>query len=174
MKISYRKSLKLVALLISSLLIATVSATAYVTLQWTTTATVVANPKLCFVSWADGTTKANNFTYSVNIFPNVVTIDPNITYGVWDWDTVSHNTYVRWTSCSNTGNIASLNVTVYNGTSTLYTQLWTSIPTFPTAFIQFSPSPANGTKYTIWIEINATTAATGSSTFAFDMKVENP
>ena len=70
MKTKFRKSLKLITLLISSLLIATASAVAYVTLNWTTTATVVANPKVCFIKWADGT-KANTFFYSVNIFLNI-------------------------------------------------------------------------------------------------------
>ena len=172
MKISHRKSLKLIALLISSLLIATVSAVAYVTLTWTTTATVVANPKVCFFWWSNGT-KVNTFDYPVNIFPSVKTIDENITHGVWNWDTQAHVTSMRWVSLTNSGNIAKLNVTVYNSTTTIYSQYWTSVPSFPTGLIQFSPSPSPG-KYTIWIEITATAGASGSSMFTFEMKVETP
>ena len=173
MKINFRKSLKLIALLITSLLIATVSAAAYVTLTWTTTATVVANPKVCFFWWSNGT-KVNTFDYAVNIFPSIKTIDENITHGVWNWDTQVHVTSMRWYSLTNSGNIANLNVTVYNSTTTIYSQYWSSVPSLPTGFIQFSPSPMAGGKYAIRIEITATSGASGSSVFTFEMKVENP
>jgi hypothetical protein len=80
---------------------------------------------------------------------------------------------MRWYLLTNSGNIASLNVTVYNSTTTIYSQYWSSVPTFPTAWVQFNPDPAPG-KYTIWIAITATSGATGSSVFTFEMKVENP
>jgi len=174
MKINFRKSLKLIVLLITSLLIATVSAAAYVNLQWTMTATVAANPKVCFFAWSAPTTKLNTFDYAVNIFPSVKTIDENITHGVWNWDTESHVTSMRWYSLTNSGNIANLNVTVYNSTTTIYTQYWSSVPSLPTGFVQFSPSPMAGGKYAIRIEITATSGASGSSVFTFEMKVENP
>ena len=174
MKINFRKSLKLIVLLITSLLIATVSAAAYVNLQWTMTATVVANPKVCFFAWSAPSIKVNTFDYAVNIFPSVKTIDENITHGVWNWDTASHVTSMRWYSLTNSGNIANLNVTVYNSTTTIYSQYWSSVPSLPTGFIQFSPSPMAGGKYAIRIEITATSGASGSSVFTFEMKVENP
>jgi hypothetical protein len=157
------------------MLIATVSAVAYVTLPWTNTATVAANPKVCFVKWSDGS-KQNTFDYAVNIFPSIKTIDQNITHGVWNWDTQAHVTSMRWVSLTNSGNIAKLNVTVYNSTTTIYTQYWTSVPSFPTAWVQFNPSPMANGKYTIWIEITATAGATPGqqSVFTFEMKVENP
>jgi hypothetical protein len=174
MKISFRKSLKLIALLISSLLIATVSAVAYVTLSWTTTATVAANPKVCFFAWSAPTTKLNSFDYAVNIFQSVKTIDENITHGVWDWDTVSHVAYMRWYDLTNTDNIDKLNVTVYNSTTTIYSQYWSSVPSLPTGWVQFNPSLMADGRYTIWIEITATAGASGNSVFTFEMKVENP
>jgi hypothetical protein len=175
MKISFRKSLKLIALLITSLLIATVSAAAYVALQWTTTTTVVANPTVCFIKWSDDS-KQNTFDYAVNIFPSIKTIDENITHGVWNWDTASHVAYMRWYLLTNSGNIASLNVTVYNSTTTIYSQYWSSVPSFPTEWVQFNPSPMANGKYAIWIEITATSGATPGqqSVFTFEMKVENP
>jgi hypothetical protein len=175
MKINFRKSLKLIALLITSLLIATVSAAAYVTLQWTNTATVAANPKVCFIRWSDNS-KQNTFDYAVNIFPSVKTIDENITHGVWNGDTASHVVYMRWYSLTNSSNIASLNVTVYNSTTTIYSQYWSSVLTLPTGFVQFSPSPMANGKYAIWMEITATSGATPGqkSVFTFEMKVENP
>jgi len=175
MKISFRKSLKLIVLLISSLLIAAVSATAYVKLQWTTTVTVAANPRVCFFAWSAPTTKLNSFNYAVNIFQSVKTVDENITHGVWNWDTeAAHVAYMQWYFLTNPDNIANLNVTVYNSTTTIYSQYWSSVPSFPTGWVQFSPSPMADGKYTIWIEITATSGASGGSVFTFEMKVENP
>jgi len=174
MKISHRKSLRLIVLLISSLLIATASAIAYVTLSWTTTATVAANPHVCFFEWLIPATKLNTFNYAVNIFQNVKTIDENITHGIWNWATEAHVAYMRWYSLTNSTNIANLNVTVYNSTTTIYSQYWSSVPSFPTAWVQFSPSPMAGGRYTIWIEITATDVASVGSLFTFEMKVESP
>jgi len=173
MKISFRKSLKLIILLISSLLIATVSAIAYVALPWTTTTTVGTYPRICFIKWSDGS-QQNTFDYNVSIFPSIKTIDENITHGIWNWDTVSHVAYMRWYSLTNSTNIANLNVTVYNSTTTIYSQYWSTVPSFPTGWIQFDPSPMAGGRYTIWIEITATAGASVGSLFTFEMKVENP
>jgi hypothetical protein len=83
---------------------------------------------------------------------------------------------MRWYSLTNSSNIASLNVTVYNSTATIYSQYWSSVPTLPTGFVQFSPSPMADGKYAIWMEIKATSGATPGqkSVFTFEMKVENP
>jgi hypothetical protein len=173
MKINFRKSLKLIALLITSLLIATVSAVAYVTLQWTVNTTVVANPELCFIKWSNGAA-ANTFTYSVNIFPNIKTIDENITYGVWNWNTTATKTgYMRLASTNTTTtDVTSINVTITNGTQ-IYTRKWTdfTIKSWGTSF-----TAAKNTKYAIWIEIEcASTATVGHKPqFTFEMKVENP
>ena len=178
-KVQFRnRKLKIGKLLIPLILVVvlasvgTAFAVAYVVLQWTTSATVVANPKVCFVNWTDGS-KANTFNYAVNIFPSITTIDENITYGVWDWvTTTGHTAYFSWSSLTTSTNIASLNVTIYNSTATIYTHEWTSVPSFPTAWESFTT--AANTKYTIYLKITATSGATGSSTFTFELKVENP
>jgi hypothetical protein len=174
MKINFRKSLKLIILLISSLLIATASAVAYVTLQWTTTATVATNPKACFIKWDDGT-KANTFTYGVNIFPNVKTVDENITYGIWNDDGSPRTVYFRLASeDTNSSDITSLNFTVYNG-GQLYTKLESNFDD-PSLAWSSGVSLAANTKYTIWIEIQCPSGAGVGHTpeFTFEMKVENP
>lgn len=149
----------------------TALALSYVILQWTTTATVSANPKVCFVKWSDNT-KQNTFDYAVYIFPSIKTIDENITYGIWCWDTSAHTVYLRWYSLTNPTNIASLNITIYNSATTIYTKLWSSVPSFPTAWESFNTDA--DTKYTIWMEITASSSASGTSTFTFELKVENP
>ena len=174
MKINFRKSLKLITLLILSLLIATASAVAYVTLQWTTTATVAGNPKACFIKWFDGT-KANTFTYSVNIFPNVKTVDENVTYGIWNDDAATRTVYFRLASeTTNTTDVTSLNFTVYNS-GQLYTKLESNFDD-PSLAWSSGVSLAANTKYTIWIEIQCPSGAGVGHTpeFTFEMKVENP
>jgi Zn-dependent metalloprotease len=158
----------------SSLVIATASAVAYVTLQWTTAATVEGNPKACFIKWADGT-KANTFTYNVNIFPNVKTVDENITYGIWNNDTSTRTVYFRLASeNTNSTDVTSLNYTVYNG-GQLYTYLENDFDN-PSLDWSSGVQLAANTKYTIWMEIQcANTAGIGHTPqFTFEMKVENP
>lgn len=179
MKMNFKRKIKLGSLTISLLLLVAIASTgivlavAYVILQWTATATVVANPSVCFVKWEDNT-KHNTFSYAVNIFPSVKTLDENITYGVWNWDTEQHTAYIRWNSLTNPENIAALNLTIYNATATIYSQYWSSVPTFPTSWSSFNTAP--NTKYTIIIIMEATASATvsSSSAFTFEMMVEEP
>jgi hypothetical protein len=150
-----------------------VFATAYVILQWTITATVVANPTVCFIRWSDGS-KNNTFSYAVNIFPSIKTVDENITYGVWNWDPLlSHACHMRLASTNtNSTDVASINATIYITGTTIFTHKWTVLT--DAAWSDFTPL-AN-TKYTVWIEIEcALGAGVGHTpTFSFEMKVENP
>lgn len=165
-----RVKILLMGLPLLVVLFGAVYAAVYFILQLTATVIVSDNPKVCFVRWSDGS-KQNTFDYTVNTFPSVTTIDENITHGIWNWDSESHVVYMRWYSLTNSDNIASLNVTVYNSTHTVYTQYWSSVPSLPTSWVQFT-TMANG-KYAIWIEITAASGANGSSVFTLEMKVEN-
>jgi len=165
--------LTLLALMLT-ISVTSVSAVAYVVLNWTTTATVVANPKVCFIKWQDGS-KANTFSYSVNVFPNVVTIDENITYGLQNWDGSAHDVYFRLASeNTNTTDIGWLYYKVYNG-GTLFSKNETNFNAPDTAFSITYSALAN-TKYTIWISIGCASGATVGHTpsFTFEVKVENP
>jgi hypothetical protein len=127
---------------------------------------VVANPTVSFIKWSDGT-KANSFGYSVNIFPSIKTVDENITYGIWNWDSVVHNTGLRVSAMTNQANVASFLVKVSNATT-----VW-SITTVGSAYTYVNLAPG---KYTIWIEISGAPGATvgTSSAFTIDMTVYNP
>src|SRR4030042_1071255 len=173
MKINFRKSLKLTVLLISSLLIGTASAVAYVTLSWTTTATVVANPSVCFVNWSTGTTKENTFAYTVNVFPSIKTVDENITYGIWNSNASSRSCHLRLASTTtNNTDITAINATIYITGTTVLTHRWTTLT--DTTYYDFTA--AGSTKYAIWIEIECASGAGVGHTpqFSFEMKVENP
>jgi len=148
-----------------------VFAVAYVALQWTSTATVVANPNVCFVQWSDSS-KQNTFDYAVDIFPSVKTVDENITHGIWNWDASSHAVNMRIKSISTSGNIANVTTVVKNGTETVITVSWVTAGGLPTTWEPFTALAS--TKYTIWTEITATSGATGSSIITYELKVENP
>jgi len=172
MEIHRKKLLKLLTLLLSSALIATVSATAYVTLQWTTTTTIEANPNVSFVDWSNGN-KANTFTYSVNIFPSIKTVDQNISYGIWNSHGSDESCHMKLaTTNTNDTDITSINVTIWTTGSTAFTHKWTDLT--DNTWYDFTAS-AN-TKYAIWIEIECSSGAVVGHTpqFTFEMKVDNP
>ena len=148
-----------------------VFAVAYVTLEMTSTATVTANPKVCFVQWSDNS-KQNTFDYAVDIFPSVKTVDENITHGIWNWDTASHSVNMRIKSISTSDNIANVTTVVKNATETVITVSWVTAGGLPTTWQPFTALAS--TKYTIWTEITATSGASGSSTITYELKVENP
>jgi len=158
------------ALLLLSLIIGTVSATVYVVLQFTASVTVQANPKVSFYQWATKT-KKNTFTETFNIFPSIKTIDDNATHGIFCDDTASHICYLRINGMTNSANIQTVYVKLV-GTAVEIT--WNSGGTLPTSWVQFTA--AAGAKYTILVEVTATSGATvgQASAITFDMKVENP
>jgi len=166
-------------ILVCMLSVTTVLATAYVVLQWTTTATVVANPAVCFYKWSDQT-KANTFNYAVNIFPNVKTIDENITYAVYNWEASSRDVYFRLASeNTNATDVTFLYYQVFTGNyvggTVLYSHNETDFGSPDTAWSSVCSAGAT-TKYKIGIEITAgASAGIGHTpTFTFEIKVENP
>jgi len=158
------------ALLLLALTVGTAAAAVYVILQFTTTVTVKANPAVCFYEWAT-VTKKNSFSETFNIFPSVKTVDDNATHGIYNWQTSGRVAYLRIFSITNSGNVQRVYMKVV-GTTVEIT--WNSGDALPTSWTSFTA--AAGTKYTIWIEVTATSTATvdTSSVITFDMKVENP
>ncbi|UCE29795.1 MAG: hypothetical protein JSV85_03530 [Candidatus Bathyarchaeota archaeon] len=172
-KLGLSKTARRIALVLILLsLVGVAYAAAYTILQYTITATVEANPAVTFFQWSTGT-KYNTFDYGITIFPSLRTIDENITHGVWDWESGTHTCYIRVESLTNTANIDYLNCTIYNSTTQLVTQKWTDFSTLPTSWSPSFTTMYNFT-YTMWIEINATSSASGSSVFTMNMEVENP
>ena len=171
-----KRAIPLLTLLavVLSMTVVSVSAVAYVVLNWTTTATVVANPLVCFYKWSDQT-KANTFSYGVNVFPNVITIDENITYGLYNWDSSAHNVYFRLASeNTNTTDISWLYYKIYNG-GTLFSKNETNFDS-PDTNWSTSYSAVASTKYMIWISIKCASGAGVGHTpsMTFEVKVENP
>jgi len=164
-----RYSIPLLALLF--LIVGSVVAATYVTLHFTITMPVQEYPKVTFWQWSTPQ-KKNTFDYSLNIFAGIKTIDENVTYCIFNDDSVQHQCYLRIESLSNPGNIAKLNITIYNSTNTIFTKEWTQFGTLPTPWESFTT--AANAKYSIWIEITATENPSGSSSFAIEIKEENP
>jgi hypothetical protein len=143
-------------------------ATAYIVLQFNINMNVQPYPKVTFWQWSTSE-RTNTFDYSVNIFAGIKTVDENITYGIFNNDSVQHQCYLRINSLSNPANIAKLNITIYNSTNTIFTEEWTAFPT------QWEPfTTAANAKYAIGIEITAAASPSGSSTFGIEIKENNP
>lgn len=175
MRMNVRKSLKFIALLISALMIGTASAIAYVVLEWKASMTVQEHPKVCFIEWDTGD-MANTFTYSVNIFPGVVTIDENITYGILNWDSVKHNVRFRLASTNtNETDVDWIRYKVYNASTTIHMKDYTDLDNPDTSWSD-PIELQSGTKYSIYIAVKAGLNAKDGHTpqFTFEMMVENP
>jgi len=155
------------------MLVSTAAAAAYIVYQFNINATVEEYPKVTFWKW-DTSEKKNTFEYSVNIFPSIRTIDENITYGIYCDDTSAHTCSLRISSLTSASNIAAIKIVIYNSTATILTKEWTDFSSLPTAWEEFVV--AAGKKYSIHIEIEASSGATvgQTSTFTFEMKIEEP
>ena len=153
--------------------VSTAVAAAYIVYQFNISAKVEEYPKVTFWSWDTGE-KGKTFTYSVNIFPGVTTIDENITYGIYCDDESEHKCYLRISSLTNLNNIARIKIKIYNSTDEILTKEWTDFSSLPTAWEEFVV--AGGKKYSIHVEIEASSSATPgqTSTFTFEMKIEEP
>ena len=148
-----------------------VVATAYIVMQFTITMNTQTHPKVTFWEWSTSQ-KKNTFDYSVNIFAGIKTVDENITHGIFNDDSVQHQGYLRVKSLTSPANVAKLNITIYNSTNTILTKEWTNFGTLPTTWEPFKT--AANAKYAIWIEITAAASPSGSSTFAIEIKENNP
>ena len=157
-----------VLLLVISILVSTALAVAYVTLQFTITANTQSYPKVSFLQWSNSG-KANTFSYSLNIFAGVKTIDENATYGIFNDDSDPHQCNLTITSLSNPANIAKLRIKIYDGTAPILNYEWTQ---FPTTLVSFTT--AANTKYSIWIEVTGAASLSGSSTFSIELTENNP
>jgi len=158
-------------ILLLLIVIGTVAAIAYTVYQFNINITVQDHPKVTFWNLSTGQ-KENTFTYSVTIFPNIKTIDENITHGIFCNDSSDHTCYLRISNVQNPGNIAKLNITIYDSSGTVFTKEWTVFSSLPTDWEPFTAG-ANK-KYFIWIEITGALSASGTSAITIDMKVESP
>lgn len=156
-------------LILLALTLGTVIAATYIVVEFTSTITVEANPKVCFIEWITDN-KKNRFDYTVNIFPSIKTSDKNITYGLYNWDTVAHMANLRISNITNSANIERLYMRIYDS-GTLLELTWTT-QTLPTGWITFSA--AASTKYTIQMNVTAASDAVigQSSVITAEIKVE--
>jgi len=154
-------------LLLATLAIGTVAAVAYVVLTWSISMTVAANPRVHF--W-DGTA-ANTMALSMNIFPDIRTIDED--NDVWDLRSVTAGAvYIRVESMNTTA-INELRIRAFNGTGDLFDLTWNSADSAGVFQGPYVTSASND--YDLWIEVEATSVATKTpETITVQLKVEEP
>jgi hypothetical protein len=165
-----KHSIPLIAVL-SLILVGSVLAVSYVTLQFSITTTTQLYPKVTFWQWSPSS-KVNTFDYSLSLFASVNTIDENASYGIFNDDSASHQCNLCISTLSTPGNIASLRIKIYDGTNTILDKTWTQFGTLPTAWESFTT--AANTKYSIWIEVTGAASPSGSSVFTLNLKENNP
>jgi hypothetical protein len=149
----------------------TVVAAIYIALRFTLFTPVEEYPKVTFWKWSTSE-KKKTFDCSMNIFGGIKTVGENATHGIFNDDSIQHQCYLRLESLTNLANIARLNITIYDSTSTILTKEWSDFNTLPTPWEPFTVNP--NTKYAIRIEITASSAPVESSQFVIEIKEENP
>ena len=153
-------------LLLLTIAIGTVAAAAYVVLTWTISLTVASHPRVAF--W-DGGSVQNSLTLSMNIFPEIRTIDEDLT----GWDIRSNATgdvYIRVPTLD-TNDIDELVITAYNATDNLFDLTYTDVDNDWTG--PFT-TPTAAEDYDLRIEVLAADTATDPAQIIIEMKVESP
>jgi len=156
------------ALLLVSLAVGTVAAAAYVVLTWYMSLTVLASPRVHF--W-DGSSAANTMTITMNIFPDVRTIDEDAAWNIRSNGT--GNIYIR-VSAMDTADVAEVRIKAYVGATTLFDQAWSTSTTDWSGPYATTGSVASPAIYDLWIEVLGAGTAFGTTSITVDLKVESP
>jgi hypothetical protein len=172
MKINYKKSLKFITLLISALLIATVSATAYKYMYLEGTVTI-GTQKLVWIK--DGSEiSGNTVTQSLSIEPGIPTSINNTLY-LKNKDTAAHNMTITVITVANGSKFDSFNINIYSNE----TGSWVYMDTLTATLLNdvYSTYTINnaldaGKSYKLDYQITAKTGETGSTTFKLEVKYE--
>jgi len=155
------------ALLLITLAIGTVAAAAYVILTFTMTLPIAEHPRVYF--WNEGTTtEANTFILSMDIFPNVTTIDENATWNIRS--TGAGKIFIRVSAMDS--EVDKLNITAYDGATTLFAIEWTGGTTdWGTGY----DTGSGTTDFDLWIEVTgASGISSGTASVTVELKVEEP
>jgi len=153
-------------LLLLTIAVGTVAAAAYVVLTWTMTLPIAEHPRVYFYNEGT-TTEANTMDITMNIFPDIKTIDED---APWDIrSTGAGDIYIRVSAMD--AEVAKVNITAYDGATTLFAIEWTSA----TADWGTGYDTVGTTDFDLWIEVTgATGITTGSASVTVDLKVEAP
>lgn len=176
MNINYKKSAKLIILLISSILIATVSAATYRYMYIDGSVTVGA-AKLIWIKGvdapSDATISGSTVTMDLDVEPGT---PQNFTYCLYlkNEDTAAHNNTISVTTTITASDFDECKIHIYENATTPGT--WTFVDTLDVetsdsyeTYTGNDPLGASG-YYLMTFEVAATTSATG--TYDFDIQVE--
>jgi len=159
-------------LLLLAILGGTVAAVAYVVLTWTMTLPVGANPRVHFFSSVTGA--ENSMEITMNIFPDIRTIDEN--NDEWDIRSVTTGDISIRVDAMNTTAISELVIIAYvsDPASPLFSLTWTDADAANSWHGPYTT--ADGTDYNLWIEVFADPLAQPATeeSIAVELKVESP
>jgi len=155
------------AVLLAASLVATAYAAAVLYYTWNINATI-AEPKVKFYKWSDGTT-STTFTYTCNIYNGIEMRDSNITHALYNTDANAQTVKMRIKSISSTSVVSNVTITVYSsdGSSTIATCTWTTGGSLPTSWQQFTL--AANAKHAMAAYITGA-ASSGSTTITLEVE----
>jgi hypothetical protein len=176
MNVNYKKSLKMVTLLLSAIIIASVSAATY-NYMYIDGSITVGSAKLIWIAGADApgdiTLAGGTVTMDLDVQPGV---NQNFTEALFlkNQDTASHNLTITVTTALSSGNFDIANAFIYQNATLPGTSTHLDTLTLTTADDQYSSYTGNTPLvndgyYRFTFEIQADLAASGQ--YSFDIQV---
>jgi hypothetical protein len=173
MKINYKKSLKLITLLISAILIATVSATTYKYMYLEGTVTI-GTQELAWIK--DGVEiTGDTVTQSLTVTPDIP-IDINGTLYLWNKDSAAHDMTIKVVTAAAATKFDVFRIYIYsNETGSWVYRDYLNATTINDEYSTYTISnPLDaGHGYKFDYQITATLGSTGSTTFRLEVKYED-
>jgi hypothetical protein len=174
MNINYKKSAKLILLLISTLLIATVSAQVY-TYMYIDGSVTVGTPDLV---WIEGENSPGDATISGSTYTVDLDVDPgypaNFTECVFlkNQDTAAHNMTISITTTISVSDFTECKMHIYENSTASWVYVDTLDITTSDSYETYTGNNPLGADeyYRMTFEVSATTGASGS--YDFDIQVE--
>jgi hypothetical protein len=176
MNAKYKKSLKILSLLITAIIIGTVSATTYI-YMYINGSVVIGTQKLVWLAGADASSTsitAGTAAIGLNVQPGV---GQNFTEGIFlkNQDSAAHNLTITVTTALSGSDFNLAKAYIYENSTTSWAYVATL--TLTTASSQYSTYTGNtpltaGNYYRFTFEINATAIASGTKNFALEVVYE--
>jgi hypothetical protein len=128
--------------------------------------------KAGFFRWATGN-RTTTFDYIASIYPDWTTIEKNVTYGYWNWDSASLQCSLRIKDITDPDNLVNFYVKIYNATTTVLEVTWNSGDPLPQDWASFTVTAHS--KYSIHVEFTGTSyAPTWWSRVTIETRVDTP
>jgi hypothetical protein len=125
-----------------------------------------------FFRWATGN-KTMTFDYIADVYADWTTLEKNVTYGYWNWNSTALHCSLRIKDISGSDNFVYFNIKIYNQTSTILEVTWNSGDPLPQNWASFSVAPYS--KYFVQVEfIGSSNPPAWWSRVTIETKIDSP